>query len=154
VIVHTPEILTPPGDGTSLPVEDVFERLEEMADRWPHLTFVLDPNAGGEQLAQRLDAELENVTMSTYSQKAGPMCLAAQRLSELIAQQRIAHPDDPRLNSHVLAAAARSVGEEWRFVKQRGRDAPIDACIALAMAVSAMLGDELPKSQGGTFLTF
>lgn len=142
VQVHPPVILTPPGDGTSLAVEEVFDPLEEWADRWPGLTFVLDPAADGEHLAQRLDAELPNVTVATHSQKHGPMCLAASRLSEAIAAGRIAHPDDPELNSHVLSASARSVGEQWRFGKQRGKDQPIDGVIALAMAVSALIGGE------------
>jgi phage terminase large subunit-like protein len=142
VHVHRPIILTPPGDGTSIPVDDVFDPLEEWADRWPGVTFVLDPAADGEHLAQRLDAELTNVTVSTHSQKHTPMCLAASRLSEAISAGRIAHPDDGELNSHVLSAAAKSVGEQWRFAKQRGKDQPIDGVIALAMGLSALIGGE------------
>jgi len=70
------------------------------------------------------------------------MALAAQRLAEVIASGNLRHPDDETLNSHVLAAASRPVGEGWRFVKQRGKDQPIDGVIALAMANSAMIGDE------------
>ncbi|MDX6436765.1 MAG: hypothetical protein QOK34_1599 [Gaiellaceae bacterium] len=146
VRVGRPVILTPPGDGMSIAVADVFDALEEMADRWPDATFVLDPAADGEHLAQRLEAELTNVRVATHSQKHPPMCLAASRLSEAISGRRIAHPDDPELNSHVLAAAARSVGEQWRFAKQRGRQTPIDAVIALAMAHSTLLGEsQKPK---------
>lgn len=141
VRVHPPVILDPPGDGTSLPVDAVFERLEEWADRWPAVTFVLDPAADGEHLAQRLDAELAGITVATHSQKHGPMCLAASRLSEAVATGRLEHPDHPGLNGHAMAAAARSVGEQWRFVKQRGRQAPIDAVVALAMAHSTLVGD-------------
>lgn len=141
VRVHRPVIFTPPGDGTSLAVDVVFDALEEMADRWPGVTFVLDPAADGEHLAQRLEADLTHVTVATHSQKHSPMCLAASRLSEAIAAGRVAHPDDGELNSHVLAAASRSVGEQWRFSKQRGRHAPIDALIALAMAHSTLLGE-------------
>ena len=107
VRVGRPVILTPPGDGTSLPVADVFDALEEMADRWPRATFVLDPAADGEHLAQRLEAELTNVTVATHSQKHPPMCLAASRLSEAISGRRIAHPDDPELNATSSSAAAR-----------------------------------------------
>lgn len=145
VHVHPPVILTPPGDGTSLPVDEVFDRLEEMADRWLRVTFVLDPAADGEHLAQRLDGELSDVTVATHSQKHGPMVLAASRLSEAIAAGRIVHPDHGELNAHVLAAAARSVGEGWRFSKQRGRYAPIDGVVALAMAHSALLGEGLTQ---------
>ncbi len=142
VQVHTPTIIVPPGDGTSTPVDDVFAACEEFADRWPTATFVIDPAADGEHLAQRLDAELPNVTVATMSQKHGPMCLAASRLSEAIAAGRLEHPDDEVLNQHVMAAAARSVGEQWRFSKQRGKTALIDGVIALAMAHSALLGED------------
>jgi phage terminase large subunit-like protein len=152
VQVGAPVILTPPGDGTSIPVEDVFAPLEAAADRWPGVTFVLDPAADGEHLAQRLDAELTTVTVATHSQKHGPMCLAASRLSEAIAAGRLIHPDDPELNGHVLAAAAKSVGEQWRFSKQRGRQAPIDAVIALAMAHSTLIGKPSEPSREAIFL--
>ena len=138
--VGVPVILTPPGDGTSLAVEDVFAELEQMAERWPGLTFVLDPLAGGEHLAQRLDAELPDTTVATHSQGHTAMCLASQRLAEAVAAGRLVHPDDPQLNGHVLAAAIRTVGEQWRFAKPRGRTAPIDAVIALAMAHSTIVG--------------
>ncbi len=154
VRVGRPVILTPPGDGTSLAVADVFDALEEMADRWPYATFVLDPAADGEHLAQRLDAELTNVRVATHSQKHPPMCLAASRLSEAISGRRIAHPDDPELNAHVLSAAARSVGEQWRFAKQRGRQTPIDALIALAMAHSTLLGEAQKPKRGKAVLFY
>lgn len=140
VTVGRPVILVPPGDGTSLQVEDVFAPLEQMAERWPSVTFVLDPLAGGEHLAQRLDAELAGVTVATHSQGHTAMCLASMRLSEAVSAGRVAHPDDPDLNAHVLAAAVRTVGEQWRFGKARGQVAPIDAVVALAMAHSTIVG--------------
>ena len=140
--VHPPRILNPPADGTSLSVEEIFDVVEEWAERWPALTFVLDPNAGGEQLAQRIDAEVPNVTVATHSQRPTTMAMAAQRLSEAIATGKIRHPDDEALNAHVLAASARPVGEGWRLVKARESAAPIDAAIALAMAVSTVIGGE------------
>jgi phage terminase large subunit-like protein len=152
VQVGAPVILTPPGDDTSLPVEDVFAELEQMAERWPGLTFVLDPLAGGEHLAQRLDAELPDATVSTHSQGHTAMCLASSRLSESVAEKRLTHPDDPELNRHVLAAAVRTIGEQWRFAKPRGRTAPIDALIALAMAHSTLVGT--PPKPVYRFATF
>ncbi len=122
----------------------MFAPLEAMADRWPGVTFVLDPAADGEHLAQRLEAELMNVLRVTHSQAHRPMCLAASRLSEAIATGRLVHPDDPGLNAHVLAAAARSVGEQWRFAKQRGSNAPIDATVAAAMAHSVLVAQPPP----------
>ncbi len=125
VQVGVPTILVPPGDGSSLQVEDVFAPLAEMAARWPGLTFVLDPLAGGEHLAQRLDADLPAVTVATHSQGHTAMCLASMRLSEAVSAGRVAHPDDPDLNAHLLAAAVRTVGEQWRFGKWAIPFAPV-----------------------------
>lgn len=141
IVVGRPVIICPPTDGTSTRAEDIFDALERFADRWPQATFVLDPNAGGEQLAQRLDVEL-GARVATHSQRASTMALAAARLQETIAAGRLRHPDDEELNRHVLAAGARPVGEGWRFVKPRRGTAPIDAVIALAMAHSTIVADD------------
>ena len=141
VRVHPPVIMTPPGDGTSLLVDDMMEHIHRLANRWPNVRFVLDPEAGGEVVSQRIEAEIATAKINTHSQKAGPMSLAAERLSSAIANKKLRHPDDGDLNAHVLAAAAKSVGESWRFAKQPGKKArPIDGCIALAMAHSALVG--------------
>ena len=143
--VHTPVIVVPPHDGTATAEEDIWAPIETLADLWPQITFVLDPNAGGEQLAQRIDRDL-SARVVTHSQMATPMALAAQRLSELIATGKLQHPDDETLNAHVLAAAARPVGEGFRFVKQRKKKLPIDGVIAMAMAVSTIIGNDDKKT--------
>jgi phage terminase large subunit-like protein len=145
--VHTPVIIVPPQDGTSTQVEDIWKPIEDMARRWPEVTFVLDPEAGGEQLAQRIDNDIPNARVATHSQKAGPMSLAAQRLSDAIAEGKIRHPDDAQLNAHVMAAAAKPVGEGYRFVKQSKKKMPIDGIIGLAMAVSTLHEEPAAPSQ-------
>ena len=145
--VHAPTIVTPPQNGTSTQVEDIWQPIEDMASRWPEVTFVLDPNAGGEQIAQRIDNELPHARVATHSQQATTMALAAQRLSDAIAEKHLRHPDDAQLNAHVMAAAAKPVGEGWRFVKQGKKKMPIDGVIALAMAVSTLHEDEPVPSQ-------
>ena len=144
-IVHEPTILTPPQDGTSLDVEDVFAVCQMYAERWPGCTFVLDPEVGGEQLAQRIEREIEGVEVIAYSQKTRPMCAASQRLAEVVAAGKLRHPDSLELNRHVLSATARFVGEMWRFVKPRGKKLPIDGAIALAMAVETLARREPKK---------
>lgn len=134
VTVGKPTILTPPQDGTSLDADDVFEVCRQYAQRYPKCSFVLDPEAGGEQLAQRLEKELEGCRVMTYSQKPGPMCAASQRLAALVAEGRLRHPAHPELTRHVLSACAKWTGEAWRLVKPRGKRLPIDGAIALAMA--------------------
>jgi phage terminase large subunit-like protein len=153
--VGTPTILEPPGDGTSLSVEAIFDACRSFADRYPEPTFVLDPLAGGEHLAQRLDAELKKARVATWSQANSTMIRASQGLAEMIAAGRLKHPDDPVLNAHLLACGVRQVGEGWRLAKQPGSRAPIDAAVALAMALAAGIAegasDEPPKEPPGGY---
>lgn len=141
VRVGTPTILTPPQDGSSLDFEEVYGAAVAMRERWPTCTFVLDPEAGGELLAQRIDSELGGVIM-TLSQRVGPMCKASQALSESISGGLLEHPDDEALNRQLLSAGAKFYGVGWRLVKQRGKNLPIDASVALAMALRVLTATE------------
>ena len=134
VRIHPPTILVPPQDGTSLDFEEVYGAAEALRERWPSCAFVLDPEAGGELLAQRIDSNLGGLIM-THSQKSTPMCKASQLLSEAIATSDLEHPEDEALNRHILSAGARFYGVGWRLVKQQGKSLPIDATVALAMAL-------------------
>lgn len=153
--VGKPTIIVPPGDGSSLSVDVIFAACRELAEQWPESTFVIDPLAGGEHLAQRLDAELDDARIVTWSQANNPMSRASQGLAEMVASRRLKHPDDEGLNAHVLACGVRQVGEGWRLAKQPGSKAPIDAAIALAMALGAGLAegasDEPPQEPPGGF---
>lgn len=141
LIVGRPVIIHPPGDGTSIDDHEHWAVVEEMARTWPECTFIIDPNAGGEALAQRIDAELP-ARVAEHNQQPTTMAMAAQRLLVAISTGRIRHPDDPELTSQVLAAAPRPVGEGFRLVKRRKNPMPIDAAIALAMPVSVIVGGE------------
>lgn len=145
-IVGEPVIVVPPRDGTATPFEQIWDPIVEMAARYSEVQFVLDPEAGGEQLAQTIESELGREP-ATHSQKTAAMQLAAQRLSEAVSERRIVHPDDPGLNAHVLSAAAKVEGERWKFVKAKRKRAPIDGVIALAMAYSTLVGGASKKSK-------
>ncbi len=140
VIVGAPVIVAPPGDGSATAQHLVFDPIRRMSELYRAPTFVIDPNAGGEALAQRIDGELRG-RVSTFSQSPWVMASAAQRLSEAITNRTIVHPDHEGLSSHVLAAAVKPVGEAWRFTKRRRSPAPIDALIALTMAYSVLAGE-------------
>lgn len=150
-IVGEPRIVVPPRDGTATAFELIWEPIEELAKSFAEVQFVLDPEAGGEQLAQTIESEL-GMAPATHSQKTAAMQLAAQRLSEAIAERKIIHPDDASLNAHVLSAAAKLEGERWKFVKAKRKRAPIDGVIALAMAYSTLVGGVKPKSKRVAFL--
>ncbi len=114
-----------------------------MAIRWPKPRIVLDPRADGRHFGQRVEAELGLETIE-HEQTHGPMILAAQRLTGAIGERQLRHPDDLILNAHTLGAGVRPVGEAWRLTKNPGGQ-KIDAAIALAMAVSVLLGEKPRK---------
>ncbi len=145
--VHPPTILTPPQDGTSLDAEEVFAAAEAFAQRWPGCMFVLDPEAGGEQLAQRLDRELDAAVLR-HSQKPGPMTDASQKLAEAIATRGLAHPDHEELTRHVISASAQV--RRLRVAIHQGQGAGTcrsTASIALAMAVRVLHATEATSAE-------
>jgi hypothetical protein len=109
---------------------------------WPDCSWAIDPNAGGLNLAQWIEAELaggveERVRIA--SQQPAPMQAASMHFAggvrTAVAQAPredlddddddnlrtvpVFHPDDEELNRHVRAAVARWNGERWRFDKRR-----------------------------------
>lgn len=133
-IVGEPTILIPPESG-STSVKQVLTAIENYGKQWPDMTVVIDPNAGGELIADRIENDL-GFDVTIHSQMPRPMALAAQRLVTAVANRNLRHPDDPELNRHVLSAVPKTVGESWRFGKSTRRTVPNDGVIALAMAVS------------------
>jgi phage terminase large subunit-like protein len=146
VIVGEPVIVVPPGDGSSTEQRQIWDPIKMMADRFRAPTFVIDPNAGGQAMAQRIDGELRPARVAEFTQGAPGMARAAARLSEAIANGEIQHPGHDRLTAHVLAAATVSVGEGWRFAKRKRAPAPIDGLIAMAIAFT-VLGAERPSGR-------
>ena len=153
IYVGTPTVIVPPQDGNSLSVDVVFDACRQMGERWEEPTFVVDPMANGEHVAQRLDAEL-GMRVVIYSQSNQPMMRASQRLTEAVTAVRLRHPDDETLTQHVLNAGVKQIAEGWRLVKQNAKS-PIDACVAMAMAISAGIddagGDEPPELPPGGY---
>jgi phage terminase large subunit-like protein len=134
MIIGYPTILHPP-EGGSVSFQEILQAIENYAARYPGLTVVIDPNAGGELVADRIENDL-GLDVTIYSQQPRPMALAAQRLTTAIANRAIRHPDHSELNRHVLSAVPKTVGESWRFGKSSKRSVPNDGVIALAIAVS------------------
>ncbi len=148
-----PVILIPPRDGTSLPVSEIFKVVENLAERYRVERVVLDPNADGEHLAQRIEAELE-IPVTAHSQKAGPMCQAAMRFASALREGKLEHPGDGGFTAHALAAVPKSMPDgSWRFVKDRQPiDALIAAAIALNVAIDAPASVSVYESRGNLFM--
>ncbi len=153
VVVGTPIVLEPPGDGTSLDAGEVWAAVVSIAERWPGVTFVADPNAGAPELLQKIERELPHVTLAEFPQAPFPMAVAAGRVQEAISSKILRHPDDVTLTRHVLAAVAVNVGESYRFKKSRRAGQPIDALIALTMGLSVLVAEETrePEPVYGSF---
>lgn len=136
MLLDDPVILEPPGDGTSIDVEDMMLALHEYADRYPGCAFAFDEQFGGQQLLQRLQREIPTSRHLAYPQNPSKMAAASMGFAELVATRKLRHPAHPGLTDHVLAAAARFIGDQrWRFVKPKGkRFMWIDAAVAAAMA--------------------
>lgn len=140
LVVGDAMVIVPPRDGTKTPYHRIWAAVQEMAERYTHPSFVIDPEAGGEQLAEQIENELDALVVE-HSQKPLPMARAAQRLSDAIGNKTLRHRGQPDLTRHVLAAAPYPVGEGWKLVKpKKPASAVIDAAVALAMAVSMATG--------------
>lgn len=145
ILLDDPVILEPPGDGTSIDVEDMVAACHEYAERYPGCSFAFDEMAGGQQLLQRLEREIPGSEHIAYPKQSQKLCGAAMNFAELVSTRKLRHPDHPKLSEHVLAAAARFVGERWRFVKPRGKNRHIDGVIAASIAAELVSSVEPPR---------
>lgn len=136
---------------------------------WPDLEFALDPNAGGQSLAQWIERDLcdgDEERVITYSQQPAAMQLASMHFAAGVRTRVVQeplqepqeeeeanrtvplwHPDVTILNRHVRATAARYSGERWRFDKRTKprsgsthvNPQPIDATIASTLAYRGLM---------------
>jgi phage terminase large subunit-like protein len=141
-------VITPPRNGNSLRPERIQAAFEDLHGRHPISRVVMDPSAGGEQLASWLETDL-GVQVVAHSQKTAPMALAAARFMEALRGDRLRHTQDPDLTRHVLNAVLKELPDgAVKFVRpaeSRASDeeAPrreIDALIAAAMVYSVAAG--------------
>jgi phage terminase large subunit-like protein len=87
----------------------------------------------------------EGLTMVEMPQTNERMVPISQNLYDQIVERQLVHDGDDVLRRHVAATAARDVGRGWRLDKAKAAR-PMDAVVALALAVSRALEDE-----GGSF---
>jgi phage terminase large subunit-like protein len=128
-------VLVPPTQrGVGLRKREILDAIEELAEEFGAQTIVIDPETGGEFIAEDLEDEL-GLELVAHSQKPMPMAQAAERFYAAVREQTIRHPRDPTLTRHVLNAHRRStVDGRWSFVKETKQSKKhIDALIAAAM---------------------
>lgn len=129
-------ILVPPAEkGVGLRKRAILDAVAELADEFGARTVVIDPETGGEIIAQDLEDEL-GLEVIAHSQKPAPMAQAAERFYAAVNEQMIRHPGDPAFSRHVLNAHRRSTQDgRWSFVKESKQSKKhIDALIAAAIA--------------------
>ena len=143
-VVARARIITPPRDGNSLRPEQIQAALLDIHAETPIERVVLDPSAGGEQIAAWIEGELGAEAVS-HSQKTAPMALAAGRWMEALRNDTLRHVSDPEMTRHVLNAVAIDLPDgTFKFGRpssSRSADAEqprreIDALIAASMVYS------------------
>lgn len=152
-----PKILTPPRDGTSLHPEQVKDGFRELHSRNPVSTVVMDPNAGGEEIASWLRDEF-GVRVVEHSQSDGAMAVASERFLEGLREGWLFHPQDAEFTRHVLNAQAKLLRDgRTRFVRpSTARDSTgqdrrvIDALVAASMVHSVAVAQELSGGEEPT----
>lgn len=137
-------VLVPPVErGVGLRKREILDAVAGLAGEFGARTVVIDPETGGEFIAEDLEDEL-GLDLAAHSQKPMPMAQAAERFYAAVREQTIRHPRDDTLTRHVLNAHRRStVDGRWSFVKENKQSKKhIDALIAAAM-VHNLAVDEL-----------
>lgn len=143
-----PTILTPPRDGTSLSVSRIKNAFLAIHARNPIELVVIDPNAGGEQLAQWIEDEL-GIQVVAHGQSDAPMCLAASRFLERFREGKLKHPRNAEFTRHVLNAVEKMLNDgRTKFIRSSNSRAPdlqdrrvIDALDAATMVNSVMVAE-------------
>lgn len=141
-------IIVPPRNGNSLRPEKIQQAFRALHGEHPIGRVVMDPSAGGEQLADWLETEL-GVSVVSHSQKTQPMALAAARFMEALRSDRLRHVKDPDLTRHVLNAVLKELPDggvkfvrpaEARSSDEETPRREIDGLIAAAMVLSVAMG--------------
>ena len=141
-------VIDPPRDGNSLRPEKIMAAFREIHAETPIQRVVMDPSAGGEQLASWLEDDLR-VQVVAHSQKTAPMALAAARFMETLREGTQKHIRDADFTRHVLNGVAKELPDgAFKFVRpaasrSSNEETPlreIDALIAAAMVLSTAIG--------------
>lgn len=140
---------------------DIVDGLVDLQRRFKPIGWVYDPAAGGQQMAQLLEAgehprqEGQDFSFIEHSQANQPMSIAASRLDEAIRNGWLVHDGNSTLRTHVLNAVKRQTGaERYRYDRpedakgERRRKYPVDALTGLLMGHSVAVAEhqkEPPK---------
>jgi hypothetical protein len=116
----------------------------EYAELWPGSAFAFDEQYGGQQLLQRLEKEIPTSEFISYPQDPRVMSAASMAFAELISTRKLRHPRDGQLTDHVLAGAAKFVGDPLALREAAREQKWIDALIAAVIATDIVVRRTLP----------
>lgn len=108
-----------------------IERVRELRESYRVAEFIADPWRAKQAM---LELEREGLVVLELPQTDVRMVPASARLRSAIVERRLTLPDDPELARHAANAVQRHGRRGWRLDKP-DRSSPIDAVIALAMAL-------------------
>lgn len=145
------EILTPPQDGSSMRPEVVQEAFRRIHERNPVHTVVMDESAGGAQMADWIESELQAKVVS-HSQGHSAMALAYERWMEALREGWLHHSGEPEFARHVLNAVARVLpGGQARFDRpSRSRGGQQDRRVWDALTAASMVHSVAVGEDGGS----
>jgi phage terminase large subunit-like protein len=158
VVADTVVIEPPVGE------EQIVAAILDRHERFPRLRgWVMDPNAGAQQMAQLLEKGEHPLQVArgigplefiAHSQDNAPMSEAARRLDEAVRNGWLVHDGDRELRKHVLNAVRKPTGpERYRF--DRPRDAqgekrkryPIDLLTGVLMGHNIAVDRHAPCAE-------
>jgi phage terminase large subunit-like protein len=152
LLVGKPTILTPPRDGTQLPVDEVKQAFSDLHRANPIEAVVMDMSRA-EDVAQWIT---DAIGCDVYDRSQGNAHAVSDfdSMTKALRGGRLKHNGDPELRRHVLNAIARRLpGGDLRFERPSssrhavGQDRRvIDGLTALAMAVEHV-GSRPPKTE-------
>lgn len=128
----------PHKDGDYIDPNEVRTFVLGLAAQHPIIDVAYDP-----AYMQMLAADLADrgLPMNPYSQSPENMTRAAEVLFRLVIDGRLRHGNDAILNEQMAAVAVRETDRGVRISKQKS-GLPIDAAVAVAMALERALGQE------------
>lgn len=126
-----------------LPLKLVKEYVQELARTYDVREIAYDPYRF-EAIAQDLGDE--GLWVVEFMQTDNRMVPASSGLYQAIMEQQLQHSGDPVLAEHVKNVAAVHTQSGWRIHKKKAKR-PMDAAVALAMAVARAQANETPEAQ-------
>lgn len=125
-------------DGGRIDHLDVMAHIRALANKFSLRSVAFDPRFF--EVPAQLLAD-EGFPMLEVPQSPERMVPVCGRLFDLIVGGELAHGDDPVLSAHVLSAVRRESERGWTLSKGKSRR-HIDACVAMALAVSELARPE------------